>query len=65
MVKTTHLCKYYPLKTPKLAFIQCETLDMQKDNTLIFLQMGQKHLDKTYVTSLNVCDDNIQDQGRL
>lgn len=51
MVRKHHLCKYYPLKPPKLAFI--------------FLQMGEKNFEKTHVTSLNVCDKNIQDQGRL
>lgn len=38
---------------------------MWKDNTLIFLQMGEKHLEKTHAMSLNVCNDNVQDQGRL
>lgn len=41
------------------------TLDMQKEDTLIFLKMGEKNLEKTHAMSLNVCDDNMQDQGRL
>lgn len=40
-------------------------LDMQKDATLIFLQMGAKTLEKTNAMSLTVCDDNMQYQGRL
>lgn len=38
---------------------------MRKDNILLFLQKGPKHLEKTHTVDFNVCDDNIQDQGRL
>lgn len=65
IVRTTHLHKDNPMKPPKQAHIHRATLNMQKCDTLIFLQMGAKHLEKTHAMSLNVCDESIQDQGRL
>jgi len=40
MVIPTLLDKNYPLKSPKLVFMWCTALFMQKYNTFIFLQMG-------------------------
>lgn len=38
---------------------------MRKDGILVFSQKGPKHLEKKHGMDFNVCDDNIQDQGRL
>jgi len=65
IVRITHLHKDNPLKPPKQAHIHHTTLNMQKDDTLIFLQIGAKHLDKTHAMSLNICDDNMQYHGRI
>lgn len=60
MVRPTHLRKYYPLKPSKLAFIWYVTLDVRKYDTLIFLQMGPKHLEKTHVLSIKACEDSMK-----
>lgn len=65
IVRITHLHKDRPLKPPKQAHIYHMKLNMQKDDTLIFLQIGAKHLDQTHAMSLNICDDNMQYHGRI
>lgn len=46
MVRPINFHKYYPLKPQKVSFVHCETVHMLKYDTLIFLQMGQGHLEK-------------------
>jgi len=65
MVRSTHLHKDSPLKPPKQAYTHCATSNMEKDDGLPFLRNGPKHFKKTHGMDFNVCDDNIQDQGRL
>ena len=65
MVISTHLRNDNPLKPQKPTYVHRATPNMWKEDTLIFLQMGEKHLEKTHVMSLNVCDDSMQDHGRL
>lgn len=53
------------MKSQKLAFVLCATLDMLEDDTLIFLKMGQRHSEETHAIPLNACDDSMQSQSRF
>jgi len=65
MIRTTHLHKNYPLNTPRLACVQCATLNMLEVDTSISSQMGPEHLEKTHALTLNIFNDNMQSQSRL
>lgn len=64
-VGSTHFHKDNPFKPPKKSYIHSATLNLQKDDILLFLQKGPRHLEKRHVISLSVCKESIQDEGRL